>query len=418
MDFDDTPDEAAFRAEARAWLDANATPREPGDGGHGLFSEHADEGDLVARAKEWQARKADAGWAGITWPTEYGGRGGTPMQQVIWNQEEARFAVPADIFAIGIGIAGPVLMTHGTDEQKQHHLRPMLRGEEIWSQFFSEPGAGSDLAGIATRAERDGDSWVINGQKVWASGAQYSRWGTILVRTDPSLPKHQGLSDFIVDIESPGIEIRPIRQITGGAHFNEVFFTDVRVPHENLLGSVGEGWRVALTTLMNERMTAGFAADLVGGLGFGDLIVLARQATVDGRPAIEDAEVRARLASFYTTLQAMKFTSYRVLTALSKTGIPGAEGSIGKLVYPRLMQDMAAFALELQGAIGASWDAETSPQGGGWQEAYLSWPAMRIAGGTDEIQRSIIAERLLGLPPEIRVDKDMPFKDVPTGARG
>lgn len=417
MDFSDSREERAFREEVRAWLEANAQRHNPGEPSAWLFSEDSDEG-MVDRARRWQAKKADEGWAGITWPTEYGGRGGTLIQQVIWDQEESHFRAPPNLFAIGIGITGPVLMRHGDDTQKQRYLPPMLRGDEIWSQLFSEPGAGSDLAGIKTRAVRDGDGWVVNGQKVWSSGAHYSRFATILTRTDPTAPKHEGLTDFIIDLDSPGVEIRPIKQIVGGSHFNEVFLTDVRIPDESRLSEVGEGWSVAMTTLMNERVAAGFAGGISGrDLEFGDLLSLARVTSVNGRPAIEDAEVRQRLASFYVRLEAMRFTGYRILTAMSKGAVPGAEASIGKLVHARLWHQMAGMALELQGPLGSVADEDLAHHEGAWQEAYLTGPALRLAGGTDEIMRNVIGERVLGLPPDIRVDKDVPFNEIPTGSR-
>ncbi len=414
MDFEDTPQEAAFRAEARAWLEANAPLRAPGERVPGLFS-GPERPELVAEARAWQARKAEAGWAGITWPREYGGRGGTVLEQVIWNQEESHYRVPPDIFAIGIGIAGPVLMVHGTPEQKARYLWPLLAGEEIWCQLFSEPGAGSDLAGVRTRAECRGDEWVVNGQKLWVSGAHYSRFGTLLCRTDPDVPKHQGLTYFILDLQSPGVEIRPLRQITGGAHFSEVFLTDVRIPDVNRVGAVGDGWRVAVTTLMFERLAAIGSLGMVGMLGFSDLAALAEATVVRGRRAIDDPWVRQRLASFYVRSEAMRFTSYRVLTELSRGGVPGPEGSVGKLIRPRLAQEMGALALELLGAMGALTGDEVAA---GWQEVFFAGTGLRIAGGTDEIQRNIIGERLLGLPPEPRADKDVPFRDVPTGPRG
>ena len=260
MDFDDTPEEASFREKARAWLDAHAERLGPDESRGDLRGEP----EAVREAQAWQARKADAGWACITWPVEYGGRGATPIQNVIWNQEESRYKVPPNLFTIGQGMLGPTLMAHGTEAQKQRHLRPMLRGEEIWSQLFSEPDAGSDLAGLRTRAVRDGDEWVVNGQKIWTSGAHYSRYGMTLTRTDPAVRKHAGITYFILDMRSPGIEIRPIRQINGRSNFNEVFLADVRIPHENVVGAVNDGWRGALTTLMG---AAGWARKAGAGSG-------------------------------------------------------------------------------------------------------------------------------------------------------
>ena len=414
MDFNDTTEEAAFRADARAWLDANAERLIPGERAPGLAEGRADPA-LIQSAQAWQAKKADAGWACITWPKEYGGRGATAIQSVIWNQEEGRYKTPPNIFGIGQGMLGPTIMVHGTDEQKQRYLRPMLRGEEIWCQLFSEPSAGSDLAGLRTTAVRDGDDWILNGQKIWTTGAQYCKWGMIVTRTDPNVEKHRGITYFIVDMQAPGIEIRPIKQINGLSGFNEVFFTDVRVPDRSRVGNVNDGWRGALTTLMNERHSIGSGG--AGGPGFEDLIQLAKQTDWDGRPAFEDHAVRQQLARFYIRIRGLQYTSYRTQTALSRGAIPGPESSIGKLVGAPLRQEIASFAVDLEGAAGTLIDRSLAPEEGVWQQSYLASPGLRLAGGTDEILRNIIAERVLRLPPEIRVDKDLPFKDIPSGPK-
>ena len=413
MDFEDTPEEAAFRAEARAWLEKNAQRLQPGERGPGL--EGRADPAAIKEAQAWQAKKADGGWACITWPKEYGGRGATSIQNVIWNQEESRFRTPPNIFGIGQGMLGPTIMVHGTDEQKQRYIRPMLRGEEIWCQLFSEPSAGSDLAGLRTSAVRDGDEWIINGQKIWTTGAQYCKWGMIVTRTDTAAEKHKGITYFIVDMESPGIEIRPIKQINGMQAFNEVFFTDVRIPDKQRVGAVNEGWRGAITTLMNERASIGGGG--AGGPDFGDLIRLAKETDWEGHPAFEDHAVRQQLARFYVRIKGLQYTGYRTQTALSRGAVPGPESSIGKLVGAPLRQQMASFAMNLQGAAGAMIDKDAAPMEGAWQQTYLGAPGLRIAGGTDEILRNIIAERVLGLPPEIRADKGMAFKDVPTGPK-
>ena len=257
MDFDDSPAEAAFRAEARAFLEANAKPKGPDSVGHGAshVAGSAEEQQHVRKAQAWQATLYDSGWAGITWPKEYGGRGGTSVQQMIWNQELSTFDAAPGVFAQGIGMAGPTLMQHGTPEQKERFIGPMLRGDELWCQLFSEPGAGSDLAALSTRAVRDGDEFVVNGQKVWTSSAHYSDWGILLTRTDIDVPKHRGITYFLVDMRSPGIEIRPLYQITGVAHFNEVFLTDVRIPAANMVGDLNRGWGVTMTTLTSGPAT-------------------------------------------------------------------------------------------------------------------------------------------------------------------
>ena len=414
MDFDDSPEEAAFRAEARAWLEANAPLGHP-TRTSGMIGERDDPATIEA-AKTWQARKADAGWACLTWPSEYGGRGATPIQAVIWGQEEARFRVPPNVFAIGIGMAGPTIMAHGTPEQKRRWLPKMARGEEIWCQLFSEPAAGSDLAGLRTRSVRDGDTWVVNGQKIWTSGAHYSDWGILVTRSDFDAPKHAGLTYFVVDMKSPGIEVRPIKQITGAANFNEVFLADVRVPDQNRLSEPGNGWAVAITTLMNERAAIG-GGGIAGGGTVTDLLALARVARDDHGPLMKSSAVRERIADFYVKTKGLEYTSYRTLTALSRGQTPGPESSIGKLVAAKMRQDMAFFAMELQGLAGAAADREAAWDGAAWQQSYLWAPGIRIAGGTDEIMRNVIAERVLGLPPEPRVDKGLRFRDIPSGRR-
>jgi alkylation response protein AidB-like acyl-CoA dehydrogenase len=412
MDFNDTSEEAKFRVEVRAWLEANAKPLKPGETAESPALMRAKPA-TIKDAQAWQATKADAGWACITWPQQYGGRGANAIQNVIWAQEEKRFKTPPNIFTIGQGMLGPTLMAHGSDEQKNRYLRPMLRGEEIWCQLFSEPSAGSDLAGLRTSAVRDGDDWVINGQKIWTSGAHYSHFGMIVTRTDPNAPKHAGITYFIIDMKAPGIEIRPIKQINGATNFSEVFFTDVRVPDRNRVGAVNEGWKGAITTLMNERAALGG-----GGAGLpeiDDLVRLLKETDRNGAPALEDPFVRQRLARLYLRFTGLEYTRYRTLTALSRGVTPGPESSIGKLVGAALRQEMSSFAMEILGPAGALIDAEAAAAGGLWQQAYLSTPGMRIAGGTDEILRNIVAERVLKLPPEVRQDKDVPFKEIPTG---
>jgi len=270
MDFDDTSEEAAFRQEVRSWLTEHAKKKDPGQ----LSSSHSfyDFDDVfVTEGKAWQRRLFEGGWAGITWPVEFGGRGGDVVQSMIFRQEEAQFDVTSGLFAVAIGMAGPTLIGHGSDEQRARYLPAMLRGDEVWCQLFSEPGAGSDLASLATRAERDGDEWVVNGQKVWSSGAHHADMGILLARTDPDLPKHRGITFFILDMRTPGVDVRPLRQMTGGATFNEVFFTDVRVPAANVVGDVNGGWRATMTTLANERSLSG------GSSSFPQVLKLARE---------------------------------------------------------------------------------------------------------------------------------------------
>ncbi len=404
MDFEDTAEEKAFREEARAWLTANAPTEEELSGM-----------DAMARAKFWQKRKADAGWACIRWPSEYGGRNASTIEQVILGQEESKVSTPeTGVFLIGQGMAAPTLMTWANEEDKQRFLPRLASGEDVWCQLFSEPAGGSDLAALRTKAERDGDDWVINGQKIWTSGAHYSDWGILVVRTDPDVPKHKGLSYFYVNMKSPGIEIKPIKQISGDANFNEVYFTDVRVPDAQRLGEVGQGWQVSLTTLMNERASIGPGG---GGTGFKSVKRLAESAKIGDKPAIEDSHVRARLASWYVQESGLKYTFLRTLSALSRGEVPGPENSIGKLVSARKTQDMASFAIDLLEQQGIVRDAALDEAFAAlFQDTYMSVPGSRIAGGTDEIMANIIAERVLGLPQEPRMDKGIPFSEVPTGS--
>jgi len=418
MDFNDTPQEAAFRAEARAWLDQNAILKDPKKSErYGMFSENESK-EMVKQAQAWQAKKYDAGWACITWPKQYGGRGGTIMENIIFGQEERRYETPPNVFGIGLGMAGPTIMYHGTEEQKKRHLPSMARGDIIWCQLFSEPSAGSDLAALRTRSERQGDEWVINGQKVWTSGAHYSKWGILVTRSDFNAPKHKGLTYFVVDMESPGIEIRPIKQMTGGANFNEVFFTNVRIPDANRLDREGNGWAVAITTLMNERMSIGTGMGLTPDAAYKGLTALAKDCYVNGKPAIENGLVRSKIGEFYSRLKALELTGYRVLSKLSSGAAPGTESAVLKLSGGILLQELSAFAMELQGPFGADHGAGAQFGGGLFQDIYLGIPAMRIAGGSDEVQRNVIAERELGLPQEARIDKNVPFKEIPTGSAG
>jgi alkylation response protein AidB-like acyl-CoA dehydrogenase len=414
MDFNDTPQEAAFRADVKRFLDANARRRGATETAHrGRYIPDANMAESLARAKEWQAKKADAGFAAITWPKQFGGRGGSPIEQVIYNQEEANYAVPRGVFEIGLGMCIPTMMTYGSPAQLERYVCPALRGEEIWCQLFSEPSGGSDLAALRTRAVRDGDDWIINGQKIWTSGAHFADFGIIVTRTDPDVPKHQGLTFFFLSMKSPGIEVRRIKQISGTSNFNEVFFTDVRVPDSQRLGKVGDGWKVSLTTLMNERLAVGDAP----GPDFDDILALARTLELDDGPAIRNPAVRERLADWYVKTVGLKYTKFRTMTALSRGQTPGPEASITKLVSASKLQEIASYGIDLMGMAGGVTDAELAPMEAWFQEAFLYAPGLRIAGGSDEILRNIIAERVLGMPGDIRVDKAVPFRELKTGKR-
>tara|TARA_R110002110_G_scaffold63195_3_gene175918 strand:- start:1243 stop:2472 length:1230 start_codon:yes stop_codon:yes gene_type:complete len=408
MDFNDTPEEAKYRAEVRAWLDKNAIRK--ADAKDAEQSKTLE--DLLKRSKAWQAKKAENGYACITWPKEWGGGGGSTINNVIYGQEESNYAVTGSVFAIGLGMCIPTVMYWGTDEHKARFVKPAVRGDEIWCQLFSEPAGGSDVAGLRTRAERDGDEWVINGQKVWTSGAHYCDYGIVLVRTDPNVPKHKGLTMFWVDMKSAGVEVRPIKQMSGDANFNEVFFTNVRVNDSQRLGNTGDGWKVALTTLMNERLAVGGSQ---GNADVAELIKLARDTEIDGKPAITNGAVRERIADWYVQAQGLKFTRLRTLTALSKGETPGPESSISKIIAAKKMQDLGSFGMDLQDMGGIIRDRNMSPEEGAYTEQWMGAAGYRIAGGTDEILRNIVAERVLGMPSDIRVDKDLPFNQAPKG---
>ncbi|MGF6601305.1 alkylation response protein AidB-like acyl-CoA dehydrogenase [Paraburkholderia sp. GAS448] len=417
MDFSDTLAEADFRRRAREWIDANAPSHLDAEllkasfGHSGVTSE-----DPILASKAWQKKKAQGGFACLQWPKEYGGAGLGPIERVIWNQEEGIYTALSRLFNIGHGMCGPTMIAWADEVHNRRLLPSLASGEQIWCQLFSEPSAGSDLAGLRTRAapmpDGSGD-WIVSGQKVWTSGAHYADYGLLLTRTDSNLPKHKGLTMFFVDMRSEGIEVRPIKQASGNSDFNEVYFTDVRIPDSQRLGAVGQGWEVSLTTLMNERLSIGSGMPT----GFPELFRYCMNAQLDGHPAIDNPMVRARLASFATRANGLKYTAMRSITALSKGQLPGPENSIGKLVAGTTMQELAMFALDLQGPAGVMTNADEAASGGRFQAMLMRSPGTRIEGGTDEILRNIIAERVLGLPSEVRVDKSIPFSEIPTRGR-
>ena len=403
MDFNDTPQEAAFRAEVRAWLAGNAAeyarpPRAPWS-----------EAEIVARGRAWLRRKAEAGYATITWPKEIGGRGGTPMEAVILGQEEGGYTLPEGPFSkIGVNMACPTIRRHGTAEQYERFAGPTLRGEILWCQLFSEPGAGSDLAGVRTKAVRDGDAWIVSGQKVWSSWAHHADWAILLARTDPGAPKHKGLTFFVLDMKTPGIEVRPIRQINGKSDFNETFLTDVVIPDSCRIGAVGEGWACAMTVLMNERAGSGGAAESFAR----KLVRQAGDTQRDGGSALDSAAVRQKLARWYAEEQGLKYFGYRMLTSLSKGEPPPPSAAMVKLVSATLLQETRAFAMDLD-EVGGLFEDEGRPERDEVFLDYLWSSALRIAGGADEILRNQLAERMLGMPGEMRADKDVPFDQLP-----
>ncbi len=402
MDFEDTGEEASYRAKVRSWIEANKTAIRDED--------HSTRADSVAAAKVWQKLKYDAGYVGITWPKAVGGQGGTAMQQIIFNQEEAKVNAPTGIYAIGLGMCIPTVFSHAlTPDIAARYVPVAMNGDEIWCQLFSEPSAGSDLAGIRTKAEPDGDEWVINGQKVWTSGAQLSDFGIVVTRTDPSVPKHKGLTMFIVDMKAPGVEVRPIKQMSGGSEFNEVFFTDVRVKDTHRVGGIGEGWKVSLTTLMHERLAVG--GKPASAPGVQEMIDLAKSIDLEEGNALEQSHVRQKIAEAYINDRGIALTRMRTISALSSGRTPGPESSISKVVVAKTMQDMGAFAADLCEGAGLI-SGENIPHLSRFQGSYIGAAGLRIAGGTDEILRNIIAERVLGMPGDIRPDKDIPFSEA------
>ncbi len=412
MDFSDTKEEAVFREEVRSWISANAPEylHEPLSTS-GFGSTRTGDLDPLTEAKKWQKKKADAGWACIQWPKEYGGRGATPIQSVIWNQEEGVYGQLSRTFIIGQGMCAPTMMAYASEEQKKRYLPKLASGEEVWCQLFSEPASGSDLAGLRTRAEKDGDDWVINGQKIWTSGAHYSDYGILITRTDPDVAKHKGLTMFFLDMRSEGVDIVPIKQANGDSGFNEVYFDNVRIPDAQRLGGVGEGWKVSLTTLMNERLAIGGSI----ATGFPEIKALVDELRVASGPAIKDSAVRSKLADWYAKSAGLQNTAARAISALSKGETPGPENSIGKLVAGGMMQDIAKYAIDLQGLSGAIMDQEIASGSARLQAMLMRSPAVRIEGGTDQILRNIISERVLGLPEDMRADKGLPFNEIPTG---
>ena len=398
MDFDDTPEEASFRTEARSWLEAHASRRADSAEPRVPIADDEAQARHVQACRRWQRTLFEANWAGITWPKEFGGRGGTAMQQVIFSQEQAQFDVSAGALTVGLGMVGPTLMTWGRPEQRDRFLGPMLRGDEMWCQLFSEPSAGSDLPSLITRAEPDGGDFVVNGQKVWTTMAQYSDWAILLARTDRNVPGRRGLSYLLVDMATPGIEVRPLRQITGVAHFNEVFLTDVRVPAANLVGAEGEGWNVARTTLASERMVIGTG----GGTSFADVAALCR-----ALGGVDDPVRRQQVAEAYIGFELLRYLGLRVQTALSQGRAPGAEASLLKLAFSRQSARLGELGMALLGPSGLASDGQETAAAF-WRDRFLGQWSSRIGGGTDEIQRNQIGERVLGLPREPSVQIQYP----------
>ena len=408
MDFNDTQQEAEFRAKCRAWLEANAELKTKKT--NSAKNMNIGNKSLLEAAAEWQKKKYDSGWAMIHWPEEFGGIGATPIERIIWAQEESKFNVPKGVYEIGLGMAGPVMMEYATDEQKERYLPPMAEGKEIWCQLFSEPSAGSDVAGLRSKAVQDGENWIVNGQKVWTSGAHFSDFGILVVRHDAGLEKHKGLTFFFVDMKSPGIEVKPIKQLTGGSSFNEVYFNDVVIPDSQRLGEIGDGWKVAITTLMNERLAVGDA----DGVDANEAFELAKKHDKDGEQLIDNNAVRESIADWYCEASGLKNTKLRTMSALSRGDTPGPEASITKIVSANKLQAIGNFGMDSSDMSGMLMDEKSDFIK--FQMAWMGAAGLRIAGGTDEILKNIIAERVLGLPQEARADKGLAFKDIPSGS--
>jgi len=407
MDLQYTPEESAYQAKAVEFLESVARRRKPGEY-EGYRRDQSKPGALEI-AKIHQRKKFEAGFAGISWSREWHGQGGTSIQEAIYLLEEQHYTISTGFFDVGVRMCIPTICSFGTPEQRDRYAVPALKGEEIWCQLFSEPSAGSDLAALRTRAQQKGDRWIINGQKIWTSGAQFCDYGLLLARTDQDVPKHKGLTMFFLRMNTPGLQIKPIKQMSGSSTFNEVFFSDCQIHDSQRVGAVGEGWKVAMGLLGRER-----SAPLSRKPEFGELLDYVRLMTLENGPALDDDAVREKLAEYYVRSEAIRFTRLRMLTSLSQGKSPGPEGSIMKLADVTRLQEMVSYAMDLLGPGGVI-NESTEPVKNLFEDAFYFSAALRVAGGTDEIQRNIIAERVLGLPADARADKGIAFKDVPTG---
>jgi len=375
VDLTPTPQEQEFRDQLRAWLADNHPGPEP-------------EGDVAGFEfrRAWQRRLHDDDWAGVSWPKEYGGRGATLVEQAIYNEELARAQAPSTANVLGLAMGGPTVIAHGSEEQKRRYLEPILSADEIWCQGFSEPEAGSDLASLKTRAVRDGGEWVVTGQKVWTTLAHHAKWCMLVARTDQDAPRHKGLTYFLMDMDQDAVQVRPLRQITGEAEFNELFIEEARIPHENIVGGEGNGWNVAITTLMHERATLAFGLQIRVKVTLGELLAEARESG-----AAEDPIIRDRLAQLYIESEVLRLNALRGLSAIMRTGVPGPEGSLGKWQWADVNQALTELAVDLRGPRAVLDDDR-------WTYRYLRARANSIEGGTTEILKNIVAERVLGLP--------------------
>jgi len=400
MDLRYTPEDEAFRKHVRAWLEANLPAKRP---------------ETMAERQVWHRKLYDAGFVGMGWPAEYGGRNARPMEQAIVGEELARYNAPPGVNGLGISIVGPTLIHHGTEEQKRRYLKNILTGEELWCQLYSEPNSGSDLSSLQTRAAIDGDTFIINGQKIWTSGGHHSDWGLMLARTDPTAPKHNGISCILIDMHQPGVEARPLKQLNGDTGFSEIFFTDVVVPADNLIGELNTGWRIAQTTLSYER-GGSLLSNVTQQLRiYQRLLEVAGNLQRDGKRAIDDPLIRQRLGEVYREIEVLRYAALRLLSGLEKGVRPGPESSIAKLHrsemnkrVQQLVQDILGPYGQQVGAIpellALDADAEYG-EAGSWAYAVAASYGGTIAAGTSEIQKNILGERVLGLPKEVRVDR-------------
>jgi len=392
VDLNDTPEQAEYREKVRSWLDAHKAQAPPRSGS-------SEDSKYIEARRAWQRELAEAGLAGMTWPREYGGQGLGPIEQVIVNQEISRAQVPGILDVIGIGMLGPCIIAHGTEEQKGRYLGPMLHGDEVWCQLFSEPAAGSDLAAIQARASQNETTWKLNGQKVWTTNAQFASYGLLLARTDPDVPKHKGLTMFIVPIDAEGVTVRGLRQISGEAEFNEVFFDDVTLDEDAVVGGVGNGWATALTVLMFERLTIGFGSE-----NYGSPTRLSSAVAADPA-ARRDSDVRQRLGTILSELLAVRFNGYRALTMLQRGQIPGPEAGLAKVTMVNAAIAATDLGADITGPDALDPDNE-------WSYLISFLPGLKSAGGTEQILRNTVGERVLGLPPEPRLDKGIPFSEL------
>ena len=407
MDLEYTAEETAYQRKVLAFLDSIAERRAPG-AVEGYRRDQTKPGALeVARVQ--QRQKFEGGFAGISWPREWSGCGGTAIEDAIYLLEEQHYAISTGFFEVSLRMCIPTICTFGTPEQRNRYAAPALRGDEIWCQLFSEPMAGSDLAALRTRADKHGDDWVVNGQKIWTSGAQFCDFGLLLARTDPDVPKHRGLTMFIMRMDTPGLQIKPIKQMSGSSTFNEVFFTDAHIADAQRVGAVGDGWKVAIGLLGRERFSP-----IARKPDFPELLDFVRLVELENGPALEDDAVREKMADWYVKSEGVRLTRLRTMTSLSRGRIAGPEASIMKLADVTRLQEMVSYGLDLLGSAGTI-NESVEPLKNLFEDAFFFSAAVRVAGGTDEIQRNIIAERVLGMPPDARVDKDVPFKNVPTG---